>query len=98
MNENQTPICCDCGNYINHKPRYTSEDFESRSPYCQTCWDESVSEEEEEEELTLKSFTFLTGNQIQVIAKTEAEALEILGKGGGFFLEADTRLTHVGNA
>lgn len=94
-----TKICVECGNYINTKPNYVLDDFESKSPYCQTCWDESVSEEEEEEEkLTLKTYTFLTGEMIEIIATSLEEAEEKLENGEYTNLETHTELKHVGNA
>ena len=96
MTENQTAICCECGNYINHKPRYVPDDFESRSPYCKTCWEESVSEEEEEE--PLKTYTFLTGEMVEIIATSLEEAEEKLMNGDYLELETHSELRHVGNA
>lgn len=96
MTENQTAICCDCGNYINHKPRYTSEDFERRSPYCLSCYDEFVEEEEGEE--PLKTYTFLTGEMVEVFARNLEEAEIKLSNLDYKFGETYSELRHVGNA
>jgi len=94
MNDNQIKICCDCGNYINHKARYTTEDYERKSPYCLTCWDESVSEDTE----PMLTYTFLTGEMVEVFARNLEEAEIKLSNLDYKFGETYTELRHVGNA